>query len=168
MSFRLWYPQLDAYDAIRRVATLLREWTLTPPSLERLYILDFYMANPPLLHRTYMSQPIRDAFQALRIDKPDKTFLKYPASQILFHKMESVQRQAIQNLLGKGLLSPEAYSRGTAWPSQQGMEVFGRSFLELTTEKERSLVKFLTTSFATIGSTNASELHRSTGLRRIN
>src|SRR5262249_5547193 len=76
MTGRLWYPQLDVYDAIRRIAGLLALWdAASPPSQERLYIADFYLANPPLLHKTHMSRLVRDRFQALGIIRPDKSFV---------------------------------------------------------------------------------------------
>jgi hypothetical protein len=105
MNGRLWYPQLDVYDAIRRIAGLLACWNpAARPSQERLYIADFYLANPPLLHKTHMSRDVRNEFNALGIDRPEKTFVSYPSAPILFQKMGEVQRQAFRTLVGKGLI----------------------------------------------------------------
>ena len=101
MSSRLWYPQLDVYDCVRRVGALLSAYT-DPPGLERLCIADFYLANPPLLHQTQMPHPTRVAFRALGIPRPDKTFLTYPAPPLLFKQMEPIQKAAMLALTGKG------------------------------------------------------------------
>ncbi len=82
--------------------------------------------------------------------------------------MEPVQRQAVQSLLGKGLLDALAYASGTARASESGRELFSQSFAQLLTGQERNIANFLAHSFAKIGAENISELHRSTGLRRIN
>jgi hypothetical protein len=71
MTGRLWYPQLDIYDSIRRMAGLLSLWpSKSLPSVERLYIADFYLANPPLLHKTHMPNDVRKKFTSLNILKP--------------------------------------------------------------------------------------------------
>ena len=140
MSLRLWYPQLDVYDTVRRMLGLLNAWsgdTLTP---ERLYISDFYLANPELLHRTHMLNEVRRDFQELAIPKPDKAFLSYPSPQMLFAKMEPVQKEALRTLVGKGFIA--------------------------LTSGERRLIGFLTSSFARIGAGSPGELRLATGLRR--
>ena len=64
MRVRLWYPQLDVYDAIRRIVCLLNTWDMEhPPTPERMFIVDFYLANPPLLHKTNMSADTRAKIQ---------------------------------------------------------------------------------------------------------
>lgn len=95
MKVRLWYPQLDVYDAIRRIGGLLACWDASaPPSPERLYISDFYLANPALLHKTHMDQNVRHNFNALGVSRPEKTFVSFPSPPVLFQKMDEVQRQA--------------------------------------------------------------------------
>ena len=43
-----------------------------PPGVERLFIVDFYLANPPLLYRSKMNQNTRRAFNELKIPRPEK------------------------------------------------------------------------------------------------
>lgn len=118
MIGRLWYPQLDAYDAIRRMGGLLAVWdAATPPSPERLYISDFYLANPPLLHPTHMSRDVRQEFNLLDVPRPEKSFVSYPSPTILFHKMAEVQREAFRTLSGKGLIDLSHLERGLVRPS---------------------------------------------------
>jgi hypothetical protein len=102
MSGRLWYPQLDIYDAVRRMAGLLLFWNPAAlPSQERLYIADFYFANPPLLHKTHMTSDVRKDFNSLGIPRPEKSFVNYPTAPLLFQKMEEVQKQGFRTLTGK-------------------------------------------------------------------
>jgi hypothetical protein len=167
MTVRLWYPQLDVYDAVRRIAALLAGWKLRPPVRERLYIADFFFANAPLLHHTHMPEDIRKAFSALGIPRPENTFLSYPSAPILFQKMGEVQRQALQTLIGKGLINLETLSNGVVQPSLMGAELFEGSMAHLIPQSERPLLEFLTNKFAAIGDDDIFVLRRSTGLRRL-
>lgn len=166
MSFRLWYPQLDVYDAIRRMGTIVARWNAPIPSPERLQIFDFYLANPPLLHNTHMPSEVRKSFNSLKIPRPEKCFVSFPSAQLLFHKMEPVQSQALSTMLGKGLLDSEAYGVGRAAATTTGISLFRDTFAELMPEAERNVCAFLTKEFASIGSENIDELRHSTGLRR--
>src|SRR4051812_16134136 len=143
MSGRLWYPQLDVYDAIRRIAALLSVWrSEAGPSQERLYITDFYLANPPLLHKTHMTRPLRNEFNELAIERPEKSFLSYPSPPLLFQKMAEVQKQAFRTLSAKGLINLEVLARGIAQPSDIGTVVFKQQFLPLLSSDEEALARF--------------------------
>ena len=167
MSARLWYPQLDIYDATRRIAGLPAFWnTEAPPSQERLFIADFYLANPPLLHKTHMPSGVRKEFGTLKIKRPEKTFIRYPSAPILFQKMGEVQRQAFRTLTGKGLVDFPNLERGLATPSDTGIELFEQKFVPLFGSDEQQLAQFIANSFAGAHPDIAS-LRRSTGLRRI-
>lgn len=163
MSLRLWYPQLDVYDTVRRMLGLLNAWsgdTLTP---ERLYISDFYLANPELLHRTHMLNDVRRDFRELAIPKPEKAFLSYPSPQMLFAKMEPVQKEALRTLVGKGFIAIDALRLGRVESDSEISDV--NDALKLTSS-ERRLIGFLTSSFARIGAGTPGELRLATGLRR--
>lgn len=167
MSVRLWYPQLDVYDAVRRMAALLSSWKLRAPARERLYIVDFFFANPPLLHHTHMPDQVRRAFNELKVVRPEKSFLSYPSAPILFQKMSEVQRQALQTLIGKGLINLDALSNGIVEPSITGGELFRERMIQLVPDAEKPLLEFLTGKFAAIGDDDILGLRRSTGLRRL-
>lgn len=167
MSVRLWYPQLDVYDAVRRMAALLVSWKLRSPARERLYIVDFFFANPPLLHHTHMPDEVRKAFNGLKIVRPEKAFLSYPSAPILFQKMGEVQRQALQTLVGKGLIDIETLANGVVAPSPAGSQLFQNRMIQLVPEAEKPLLEFLTARFASIGDDDILALRRSTGLRRL-
>jgi len=165
-SFRLWYPQLDIYDAIRRMAHLLSAASERTFSSERLYILDFYLANPPLLHLTHMPSEMRKKFGALRISRPEKLFLSYPAPPLLFQKMEAVQRDSLSTMLAKGLVVGSDATSVEVRLSELGKRVASEQLAALLSETESRVLPFLQGEFATIGADDVTALHRATGLRR--
>jgi hypothetical protein len=167
MSGRLWYPQLDIYDAIRRMAGLLLFCDpASRPSQERFFIADFYFANPPLLHKTHMTSEMRKEFNSLGVPRPENSFISYPSAPLLFQKMEEVQRQAFRTLAGKGLLDLASLERGVVKPSDTGAVLFEEQFAPLFNEEERRLGRFIANSFAK-GGEQTEGLRRSTGLRRV-
>lgn len=166
MSTRLWYPQLDVYDAIRRMACLVSRWEYRPPSTERLYILDFFFASPSLLHRVSMPQNVRTAFMKLGVVHPDQSFLSYPSAPILFKKMEAVQKDAVRTLAGKNLIDLERLEKGEVIASHSGAIVFSERFSEMMTQSERPVLEFLVGQFAMIGLDDIRDLRSRTGLRR--
>ena len=167
MSGRLWYPQLDVYDAIRRIGGLLTFWSSdVAPSPERLFIADFYLANPPLLHKTHMTREVRNEFNGLGISRPEKAFISYPSPPILFQKMDEVQRQAFRTLTGKGLIDLPKLEKGTVSPSAAGLELFEDRFVPLFGEAERKVAVFIADSFS-LADKEIGALRRSTGLRRV-
>ncbi|MCY3884202.1 MAG: hypothetical protein OXG24_04720 [Gammaproteobacteria bacterium] len=166
MNDRLWFPQLDVYDCIRRIGALIFAYS-EPPGIERLYIADFYLANPPLLHSSTMRQETRRKFVALKIPRPKATFLTYPAPVLLFSKMESVQREALRAMGGKGLLSVSELQRGIASFSEAGQNAFASVMTEMVGDVERKLVRFLVDEFATASENAPYGLRSNTGLRRV-
>ena len=166
MSSRLWFPQLDVYDTIRRMSVLLDRWAGQPLGPERLYIVDFYFANPPLLHQTNMPQAVRRQFNQLSIQKPEKSFISYPTAPLLFHRMESVQKEALRTLTGKGLVDRQSLETGILSPSERGKEVFSAKLGNLATEEEGPIIEFLVHDFGRIDEDSIAGLRRRTGLRR--
>jgi hypothetical protein len=165
MTARLWFPQLDVYDTIRRMACLLSGRRAI--GLERLYILDFFLANPPLLHRTHMPREVRDEFTKLKIPRPENTFLSYPSAPILFHKMEGIQKEAVQTLLGKGLIDRVQVTKGEVIPSPLGESLFGEQLSRLITQSEQAVLEFLLIHFRSIGDNDIETFRRSSSLRRV-
>lgn len=163
MSLRLWYPQLDVYDTVRRMAILLQFFE-EPPGTERLYISDFYLATPSLLHRTSMSLDTRREFGQLKIPRPEKFFVSFPAPPILFHRMEPTQRQALQELGGKGLLFAQSLDKGRVELTTLGIEMFPLSIM--ASAEETILGRFLTRSFSGVEDVGNRQLRLQTGLRR--
>lgn len=163
MTARLWYPQLDVFDTVRRIAILLQHFN-KPPGTERLFIVDFFLANPPLLHRTTMTMEMRKTFSELHIPKPEKTFLSYPSAPLLFHKMESIQKEALNALLSRGLISHNSLQNGHVELTPRAEILF--PVLEMCTEEEKLLSSFLTRHFAELEEAGNATLRIRTGLRR--
>lgn len=167
MIGRLWIPQLDVYDAVRRIGGLLGLWQgENMSSAERLLIMDFFLANPPLLHKTHMPQQVRKRFSALGVPRPEQSFLSFPSPQILFQKMDEVQRQAFRTLSGKGLIELTDLEGGNVAPSEEGRRIFQEEFLPLFSESELQVGEFLVDHYAP-RSRAISEIRQSTGLRRL-
>lgn len=163
---RLWYPQIDIFDTIRRYLVLLSEFE-NPPSEERLSIADFYLANTPLLHSTTMKSDERKQFRELNIPRPDKVFVTFPAAPLLFHRMQSVQKLALQTLVAKGLLSYAMLREGKAQLTDQG-KVFPLEFsMSQTSGNEKLIANFIANRFASEKLVSIMDLRRKTSLRRV-
>ena len=163
MTARLWYPQLDVYDTARRMSVLL-QFFQTPPGPERLALSDFYLSTPSLLHRVSMSREVRKLFNELKIPKPEKIFVSLPAPQILFHKMEPIQKQALVVLSGRGLVSNESLREGRVQLTELGKAKYDVQSMTLPTE--RHLCEFLTTTLFAAQDEGNKQIRAQTGLRR--
>lgn len=166
MSIRLWYPQLDVYDCIRRFGLLINTLSHNSISIERLYICDFYLANSPLLHNTKMTQDVRDQFSQLNIIKPEKDFLSFPAAPILFNKMEPIQKKALQTLIGKGLIDENKYKNNFIVKSAFGHEVFLGLSNASENSHEKEITDFLINHYSLMAIDEIHEFRKHSGLRR--
>ncbi len=163
MGSRLWYPQLDVYDTARRMSILL-QFFKTPPGVERLAISDFFLSTPSLLHGISMPREVRKIFSELKIPKPEKNFITLPASQILFHKMEPIQKQALVALSGRGLISNDDLRDGRVLLTELGKSKF--DVQSMTRINEKDLCEFLTRSLFAEQDEGNKQLRVQTGLRR--
>jgi hypothetical protein len=166
MTYRLWYAQLDVFDTIRRYLALLKAWNGKGPSRDRLFTSDFYLANPCLLHLTHMTLEARRSFQALKVPRPEQSFLRYPSPSILYSKMAGIQAQALHNLIGKGLLDVELVDNDQYELSPSGAVLAGEMEKQPSPLGEAEVLEFLTTKFAAIGEGKGG-LRGVTGLRRL-
>lgn len=165
MAFRIWYPQLDVFDCIRRLSLLA---SLSPPklsSLERMVIGDFFFANPPLLYHITMPNEVRKQFMELKVRRPEKAFLSYPAAPLLFHKMEPVQRRALKAMAAKNLLDREKFDQRQVDLTDLGREIL-QERLDYTSA-ERELAQFIAVELIAIGEDSIEDLRKRTGLRRL-
>ncbi|WP_027146476.1 ABC-three component system middle component 5 [Mesorhizobium sp. WSM3626] len=166
MTYRLWYAQLDLFDTARRYLALLSHWKGEPPNRDRLFVSDFYLVNPSLLHLTHMSADVRRTFTALRIPKPDETFIQYPSPPILYTKMGGIQTLALHNLVGKGLVELEPVNRDRYGLSEHGRDLVSQLGYQLVLPGEEEILNFLVTDYVAIGRGKGG-LRSMTGLRRI-
>lgn len=166
MSYRLWYSQLDVFDTARRYLAILSRWSMEAPDRDRLFVSDFYLANPSLLHQTHMSADVRRAFNELKVPKPNDCFLKYPSPPILYSRMGGIQVQALHNLVGKGLFKIALVDRDQYQLSLEGQRIVSELGSQLILPGEGPVLEFLTTAFNTIGNGKGG-LRSVTGLRRM-
>jgi len=167
MTYRLWYPQLDVYDSMRRLCLLLGELKDKPLIPERLYIADFFLASPPLLHKTSMPQEIRNCFHAIQIMKPEKAFLDFPPAKILFNQMEPLQIKALSTLLSKEIVSEDSGKTGEIQLTENGQKLISGKHDQIKTEEEASLLPFLCHQFIKMDDGDISSFRNRTGLRRL-
>lgn len=166
MKSRLWYPQLDTYDTIRRMSVILAKIDVRPLTRERLYICDFYLANPPLLHKTHMPRETRKSFMQLSVPHPDKSFLNYPPPPLLFSKMAGTQKQALQNFIGRELLQLSALKSGHIVLSDRGRSFVAAAREASVVPSEYRVCDFICREFAAIALNEPGGLYNATGLRR--
>ena len=110
-----------------------------------------------------MSSEIRKEFQALSIVKPEKGFLSFPSPQMLFAKMEPVQKEALRTLVGKGFVALGALRAGKIVADEKLAQL---GDIVVMSSDERRVVGFLTSGFARIGAGVPGDLRLATGLRR--
>ena len=113
-----------------------------------------------------MNRDTRAAFRQLKIPRPDKVFLTYPAPQLLFKKMEPIQIDAVRAMTGKGLLSADQSPRESPNLTELGRLAFHTTLAEAVSADEVRLIQFLTTDFATLDQADTDTLRQMTGLRR--
>jgi hypothetical protein len=161
MKTRVWYHQLDIYDAIRRMASLLSVWDSPVLSVERLFIADYFTANPSMLHRASMPSEVRKRFLALSIARPEKLFVALPAPTLLFHKMSPIQNVAFKAMIGKGFVDTERYKEAEIILSGRG-----RDFLSQTVLADNEILLFIISYLGASELNTNATLRQRTGLRR--
>lgn len=165
MAHRIWYPQLDAFDCIRRMVAILSFADDEGLSMERAQMADLFLSSPPLLHSVTMPMQVRSNFRELGIARPEKSFLSYPAAPLLFHRMEPVQRRAIRAMVGKNLIDLRLYEKRALSLTDDA-----RSLLDTRLKHsvaELKLAQFIVSDILAIGEDNIEELRKRTGLRRL-
>lgn len=164
---RVWYPQFDVYDGVRRMLLLLGRTQEHEFSLERLFIADFYVCNPALLHKIKASSQGRKEINQLNVPKPEKSFLSYPAPALLFHRMSAVQKEAVSTLIGKSALDAEALAQDRAVLTDAGRALADEVRSVGGLNGEDKIVEFVSRSFGPGEVKNISALRRNVHLRRM-
>lgn len=158
----LWFPQLDLYDTVRRHLLIASKFAVDGNlGREQLFIIDFFLANPSLLHRTKMTLVGREAFRALEV--PRDSFLQLPPAPILFERMSGTETLSLQNLIGRGALQIDAVKSDSIRLSPIGLTL--SAVASVTSPAESMLIDFLTGPFLDLADPGA--LRNATGLRRV-
>ena len=154
--------QIDKIAEFLRITLLLSAKFLLPPTK-----IDFFLANPSLLHKTHLPLPFRRKVNALGIEKPEKHFLSFPSSQILFAQMEPLQTHAVRSMVAKGLIDIDTYKSGEI-RLIAGHESWLPRVEELVADdQERSVAAFLALELAVLGRDVPGRLKNHTGLWRF-
>ncbi|WP_417834345.1 ABC-three component system middle component 5 [Thalassospira xiamenensis] len=164
---RLWYPQFDIYDAIRRQGIIVSFYNKAEISLEFLFICDFYICNPSLMSRASMRADERKAFNSSGIPKPHQHFLSFPDERLLYAKMGGVQKQATKELAARGLIEVDRYKDAWIVATPQGSQLFDDWLCNNSEELEYKSLDFLKKYFAPVTEGGVRDLKKKTGLTRV-
>src|SRR6266702_8870704 len=93
-NLRLWHPSFDAYHCTFRFLRLLTFQKNHALTIEKLWILDFYLLYPVLLHRASMPSEVRRTFRSLGIERPMDQFVQLPSEKSLYRELAIFQKAA--------------------------------------------------------------------------
>lgn len=164
-EIRTWLPAHDPYHGAFRmlqISSLCEEESIP---LEKLYILDFYLAFPALLHKSTMPQKVRSFFNELKIAKPEKEFLSLPNPTSLFRDMAIIQAQAVKLLVGKEILDRERFLKHQVALLDNNIPKELQKKVAEKNSKKAGIVEFIVNSF---GDRSLEELRKATNLKRSN
>lgn len=165
-EFRIWHPAFDAYHCSFRILRILRHTRKKRLPIELLYILDFYLLCPALLHNSSMTEDVRAAFRELHITRAKDDFVQYPSAKSLFRDIAIFQRTAVSDLVAKAIidrdrfLSGEAQLRETIVPKELLDEIDAQN------ASDKEFMDFLVEKFGSIELFGARGLRALTGLVR--
>lgn len=162
-DIRLWLPGQDAYHAAFRMLRIMLWGVDRTLELEKLYILDLFVAYPCLLHRTHMPMDMRRSFRALNIERPESFFLSLPSMASLFRDMELIQSTAVKSLVGKNIFNKDTYLKKQVSLNRNKIPQELKSRLENKNDEENDFMSFFLSGY---GSRSLSDLKQSTNLER--
>ncbi|KJC48180.1 ABC-three component system middle component 5 [Bradyrhizobium sp. LTSP857] len=163
---RLWHPSFDAYHCtfrLLRILTFQKDHALL---IEKLWILDFYLLYPALLHKASMPSEVRRTFRSLEIQRLTDEFVQLPSGKSLYRDLAIFQRAAGTNLVAKDLFAREQYLSGLA---RLKMDAIPRPLLADLTElnlNEARFMDFLVNELGGLDLAGARGLRALTGLVR--
>jgi ABC-3C biological conflict system middle component len=165
-TLRLWHPSFDVYHCSFRFLRLLIVKSDHALVLEKLYLLDFYVLYPFLLHRASMPNEVRRNFRALHISRPADQFVQLPSEQSLYRELSIFQKAASTNLVAKGLLARDAYLSGIANLIAGTVPPKLLADLEGANLEDHNFMDFLVNQFGALDLIGARGLRALTGLVR--
>lgn len=157
-----YHPALDAYHSAFRMLRLLSHDPSQSYEVDRLRILDFYLAFPQLIGQIKLPKESLWARKEFRTFENPYTFSGSP--RMVFMRMAPLQNAAIRLLLSAGVLDPDGYRDGVLRVTEIDLpgELTSR-ILELDAEQEQ-LLSFLTDDLAGISLLGPKGLKDRTGL----
>lgn len=160
---RLWHPAHDAYHSAFRMLRIMLVKQSRQVELEKLYLLDFFVAYPFLLHKIHMPRPMKIAFNDLGIQKPETYFVSLPSNLSLFRDMAVIQLEAVKSLVGRGIFKKDKYIEKTAALAQKKIPEKLQKMALQVNEDETRFINFLVNDY---GARSVDELRVSTELKR--
>jgi hypothetical protein len=146
---RIWHPMFDPYHCGFRMLRLLSvESTL---EIELLYILDFYLLFPFLLHEASMAEAVRSKFRELRVEKNQDQFVQIPSPQSLYRDLSVIQKTSLVGLAAKGLVDPPSFQVGIARLNAGDVPAKLARRIEEANSINEPLMDFLVRQFAKTG-----------------
>jgi hypothetical protein len=153
-AIRIWHPMFDPYHCGFRMLRLL--FAKSPQEIELLFILDFYLLFPFLLHAASMPEAVRARFRELRVERQQEQFVQVPSPQSLYRDLSVIQRTSLAGLVARGLVDPSEFQKGI-------VRLDSRS---VPAQLASRLMDFLVNAFANIGLLGPRGLRNLTGLIR--
>lgn len=101
---RIWHASRDPYHACFRILRILLATPDTHLQLEWLRILDLFLLQPPLLHRTSLPMELKDRLRGLSISHPDHIFIRLPSAAALFQTIRLYQNVALSQLAARSII----------------------------------------------------------------
>ncbi len=161
-DIRFWHPAHDAYHSAFRMLQILLAHNKVI-SVEKLYLLDFFVAYPFLLHTVHVPKDMKATMRALHLPKPESYFINLPNNPILYRDMHAIQLEAVNRLVGRGLLAKDRMLKRDASliRTKVPQELLAR--VRQRNAQEREFLEFLVKIY---GGRPMDELKKSTGLTR--
>lgn len=135
----------SAFDPFHTAFRLLRPLHMNvaePIMIERMKILDVYMAEPRRCTEIRVPQAMkRSARQAAHCQHP--TYGRRPSTNALFDRMKAIQDAAIETLVMQGLLDSDAFSKQFAKRSEFALASPIIERIERANTEQAPLMKFL-------------------------
>lgn len=163
-SLRLWHPAHDAYHCAFRMLRLLSAGKSMPS--EKLYILDFFLLFPFLLHDCKYTSEIRGELKTLDIVKPENQFLNIPSPQVLYRDLRIYQKTATVHLAAKGIIDPNVMTDSFVTLRSDAIPGSLRDRIDNKNSTDASLVKFLVHRLGTLELAGKDNLYQCTKLPR--
>lgn len=133
----------DPYNAAFRVLQILSFKSQLEMPVERVHILDFYLAFPYLIQKIRATRAIKAFIKANKLDQLPKPYSDLPRPVVIFQKMRPIQEAAMQTLCLQGILDIDAYAQGTLRRSDFDLPSAFAFFLKEKNEEKHTILSLL-------------------------
>lgn len=153
--------------------TLPKYWMISGPSWHRVasgwttwndFKCSTIRANSLKSYAAQTNSAIRKLFTELKIPRPEKGSLTFPAPPLLFHKIEPIQSKPLREMASNELLESKPYESRRLTLSGADLQLItdGLTF----SDEERIIAAFLTKELTDLEQSELGDLRQRTALRR--